>query len=95
MLDERVKIPIVVQQRNVIEYASGSDESVDRLAHGDPKRAEASEISRRLNRDFRIRNYDQIKFAKQSTNPFKLSICVDPLKHLGDDEVAGGNCAIG
>ena len=48
MLDERVEIPVTVEQREAALDAVRGNHGIDRLAHRDPERAQRAEIPGRL-----------------------------------------------
>ena len=90
MHDERLKVPVAVQQRQSVDDAAGGDDAVDGLADGDAFLAQCAEVPGRLHCHGLAAELHDVEAAEQAQDVAELLVSGGSLQHLGQDQVADG-----
>ena len=90
MLDERIKILVVVQQLIPAFDTSGRNHSMDGLANGHAELAQRAEIPRDLNRDFLAAQFHYLERSQHFPRVIKVSFVSEALQDLSQYQVTSG-----
>jgi hypothetical protein len=88
MSSDEIKIPIIVQERQVFADAKSGDDDVDRLSHGDSGFSEMPVIFRALNGHGVSPHTAKDQGLHERLGCLLILVRSEPLKHFSQDQVS-------
>ncbi len=85
MLFQRVEITIAVQKRDVVGDAIGADQQINRLANGNPTRAEKAIMCRGRYGNVSTTNQPQLDDGQPAFRLCKIPVGTKPMQHIQED----------
>lgn len=88
MLDERIEIPIPVQQRQVVKDAPGRDQRVDRLSNRSAYGSQTTVIPCRFDGDVMGRDHQEVERRHEVLRLSEMAVAPRSLQNLDQHQVA-------
>lgn len=92
---QRLEIPVVVEQGQLLHYAVCSDEHIDGFLHRYAELPETAVVPGALNGDPIAAEVVDRKFGKKALGCFEIFISPESLKNLGKNQVAHDDVPVG